>query len=338
MQVSDAVRMIAVPEEEPMRPSSTNIYIVGEGQVLTIDSGEAIDKFRWMLRGYLAAIEQAEIGLAAITHHHFDHSGNLKHVNELLGAEVAVPGNGVKLLRGRLPSENVQTLEDGKTIDLDNGVRAQVITTPGHSVDSLCYYIEEDGVLFTGDTILGVGTTVVGDINAYRASLQRLLELPNLRILCPGHGPLIHDARERLELYVNHRQMREDQILEQLQSGEPRTSWEIMEAVYGDSIDKRLRRAADGNVQAHLESMVKSGLVSRSRGVRRKRSPASAVRERVKQRERSALIRKAKRMEREDQRRAVARQESAPTEQWKTPPTYRLRGSTGSDGDRAESL
>ena len=326
MQVSDAVRMVAVPEEEPMRPSSTNIYIVGEGQVLTIDSGEAIDKFRWMLRGYLAAIEQAEIGLAAITHHHFDHSGNLKHVNELLGAEIAVPDNGVKLLRGRLPSvDDVRTLDDGATIDLDNGVKVQVFTTPGHSVDSLCYYIEEDGVLFTGDTILGVGTTVVGDINAYRASLQRLLELPNLRILCPGHGPLIHDARERLELYVNHRQMREDQILEQLQSGEPRTSWQIMEAIYGDSIDKRLRRAADGNVQAHLESMVKSGVVSRSRGERRKPSPTSAARERLKQRERNALIRKAKRYERENQRRAIARQESAPTEMWKTPPTYRLR-------------
>ena len=326
MQVSDAVRMVAVPEEEPMRPSSTNIYIVGEGQVLTIDSGEAIDKFRWMLRGYLAAIEQAEIGLAAITHHHFDHSGNLKHVNELLGAEIAVPDNGVKLLRGRLPSEDdVRTLDDGATIDLDNGVKVQVFTTPGHSVDSLCYYIEEDGVLFTGDTILGVGTTVVGDINAYRASLQRLLELPNLRILCPGHGPLIHDARERLELYVNHRRMREDQILEQLQSGEPRTSWQIMEAIYGDSIDKRLRRAADGNVQAHLDSMVKSGIVSRTRGQRRKPSPTSAARERLKQRERNALIRKAKRYERENQRRAIARQESAPTEVWKTPPTYRLR-------------
>ena len=325
MQVSDAVRMVAVPEEEPMRPSSTNIYIVGEGQVLTIDSGEAIDKFRWMLRGYLAAIEQAEIGLAAITHHHFDHSGNLKHVNELLGADVAVPDNGVKLLRGRLPEE-VRRLEDGAAIDLDNGVRVQVLTTPGHSVDSLCYYIEEDGVLFTGDTILGVGTTVVGDINAYRSSLQRLLELPNLRVLCPGHGPLIHDARERLEMYVGHRQMREDQILEQLQSGEARSSWEIMEAIYGDSIDKRLRRAADGNVRAHLESMVKSGLVSRTRGERRKPRQSAVERERVKQRERDAVIRQAKRYERENQRRAIARQESAPTEVWKRAPAYRLRG------------
>ena len=147
MKVSDTVRIVPVPEDEPMRPTQTNIYIVGQpgGQVLTIDSGEAIDKFWWMLRGYLAAIDQSEIGIAAISHHHFDHSGNLKNVHEHLKAEVAVPENGVKLLRGRLPKEGVRTFVDGQTLNLDGGVRIQVIATPGHSVDSLCYYIEEDG-------------------------------------------------------------------------------------------------------------------------------------------------------------------------------------------------
>ena len=100
MQVSDHVRAVQVPEENPMHPGSTNVYLVGAGQVLSIDSGEAIDKFRWMLRGYLAAIERAEIGLAAVTHHHADHSGNLKLLHDSLGAEVAVPANGVALLKG----------------------------------------------------------------------------------------------------------------------------------------------------------------------------------------------------------------------------------------------
>lgn len=323
MQVSDAVRMIPVPESEPMRPASTNIYIVGQNQVLTIDSGEAIDKFRWMLRGYLAAVEQAEIGLAAITHHHFDHSGNLKHVHEQLNAEVAVPHNALNLLRGRLPKQDVRTFHDGQTLDLDGGVKVHILETPGHSVDSLCYYIEEDGVLFTGDTVLGVGTTVVADLAAYMSSLRRLLDLPNLRILCPGHGPLIHDARERLQLYLDHRQMREDQVLQQLQDGQPKTSWQIMEAVYGDQIDKRLRRAADGNVQAHLESLARSGRVEVQPGQLRPR-PAPTPRQRERERQRAAVIRKAKRYERDAQKRAVARQESPPSERWKTPPRYHL--------------
>lgn len=325
MRVSDSVRMVAVPETEPMRPASTNIYIVGEGQTLTIDSGEAIDKFKWMLQGYLAAMERSEIGIAAITHHHFDHSGNLKHVNETLKAEVAVPETGVKLLKGRLPSGGVRTFADGDVIDLDGGVKVQVMTSPGHSVDSLCYYIEEDGVLFTGDTVLGVGTTVVGDVGSYMASLRRLLELPNLQVLCPGHGPLIHDARPRLETYVSHREMREQQILEQLADGEPKTSWEIMEAIYGDSIDKRLRRAADGNVQAHLKSLARSGIVKVGKGTPKRPNPAAAAKRRLKERERNKLIRKAKRYERDAQTRAVARQEAPPTERWSKPPRYQLK-------------
>lgn len=332
MKISDHVRMVPVPEDQPMRPTSTNIYIIGQrgGQTLTIDSGEAIDKFRWMLRGYLAAIDHSEIGVAAITHHHFDHSGNLKHVNEHLKAEVAVPENGVKLLRGRLPKEGVKTYADGDTIDLAGGIRVQVMTSPGHSVDSLCYYIEEEGILFTGDTILGNTTTVVGDVNSYMASLRRLLELPNIKVLCPGHGPLIRDtdeskARDRLEMYVAHRQMREDQILEQLQDGEPKTSWQIMESIYGDTIDKRLRRAADGNVQAHLKSLQKSGIVSASRGVKRTPNPATAAKRKLKDQQDRKLINQGKKLEKQARAKALAQQESPPTDRWKKPPTYRLR-------------
>ncbi len=334
MKISEHVRMVPVPEDQPMRPTSTNIYIIGQqgGQTLTIDSGEAIDKFRWMLRGYLAAIDHSEIGVAAITHHHFDHSGNLKHVREHLKAEIAVPENGVKLLKRQLPKDNegVKTFTDGDEINLDAGLRVQVIGSPGHSVDSLCYYIEEDGILFTGDTILGNTTTVVGDVNSYMASLRRLLDLPNIRILLPGHGPMIRDtdeanARDRLQMYVNHRQMREDQILEQLQDGEPKTSWQIMESIYGDSIDKRLRRAADGNVQAHLKSLQKSGVVKASRGRKKRPNPATVAKNKAKDKANQKIIKQGKKLEKQAMTKALMQQENPPTDTWNTPPTYQLR-------------
>ena len=334
MKISDNVRMVPVPEDQPMRPTSTNIYIIGQrgGQTLTIDSGEAIDKFRWMLRGYLAAIDHSEIGVAAITHHHFDHSGNLKHVREHLKAEIAVPENGLKLLKKQLPKNNegVKTYADGDEINLDNGLRVQVIGSPGHSIDSLCYYIEEEGILFTGDTILGNTTTVVGDVNSYMASLRNLLELPNIRTLLPGHGPLIRDtddakARDRLEMYVNHRQMREDQILEQLQDGDPKTSWQIMETIYGDSIDKRLRRAADGNVQAHLKSLQKSGVVKASRGTKKRPNPATVAKNKAKERSDRKVIQQGKKLDKALRNKLLAQQENPPTDVWKRPPTYQLR-------------
>src|SRR5207253_10517910 len=81
MQVSPSVRAVQVPDDNPMHPVFTSIYLIGKnggGEALTIDSGEAVDRYRWMLRGYLAATERAEIALAGITHFHLDHSGNLK--------------------------------------------------------------------------------------------------------------------------------------------------------------------------------------------------------------------------------------------------------------------
>ena len=322
MQVSDHVRAVQVPEDDPMRPRSTNIYLVGSGQVLAIDSGEAIDKFRWMIRGYLAAIERAEIGIASVTHHHYDHSGNLKHLRESLGADIAVPHNGVSLLKGRLPADGVRTLTDGATIDLDD-VTVQVLATPGHSVDSLCYYIESDGVLFTGDTLLGTGTTTVGDLGDYRRSLQRLVGLPNLKILCPGHGPLVHDARERLQSYIDHRRMREGQIIKALRRGGPRASWDIMLDLYPD-IDSRLRAAADGNVRAHLEQLRQEGRIRITPGRKRKPTPRAIARRKARERERGRVIRRAHRYEAAQRREALRRQENPPTDQWTTPPRFEI--------------
>ena len=324
MQVTENVRMVAVPEEEPMRPQQTNIYIVGQGEVMSIDSGEAIDKFKWMLRGYLAAIEKSEIAIAGITHHHWDHSGNLKELNAVLKAKVAVPEAGVPLLKGRLPDSGVDTLNDGQTITLDKGVKLQVIGSPGHSVDSICYYLEDEGVLFTGDTLLGVGTTVIGDLAAYRDSLQRLVELPNLKVLCPGHGPLVHDARERLQTYIDHRNMREEQIVAILERGEPVTSWQIMEEMYPD-VDKRLRRAADGNVRTHLSQLRQEGRVGVTPGKRRKKNTGRAKAQKARQAAERRIIRQGEKLAKKNRNRASGMQENPPTEQWSRMPKYELK-------------
>ena len=321
MQVSPSVRAVQVPDESPMRPQSTNVYLVGRGQTLTVDSGEALDRYRWMLRGYLAAVEKAEIAVAAVTHHHADHSGNLKWAREVFGADVAIPANGRRLLRGRLPARGVRPLADGETVELDGGVRLRALAAPGHSVDSFCFYLEEEGVLFTGDTMLGSTTTTVADLAAYRATLRRLAELPHLRVICPGHGPLVMDPRERLRAYVDHRDAREAQILAALERGRPRTSWEIMLALYPD-VDERLRRAADGNVRAHLRQLEAEGRVRVHAGrPRRPPRPAARARAEARERERLRIVRRARRLEA-----AAARaQENPPDELWIEPPRYEPR-------------
>ncbi|MCZ2109801.1 MAG: MBL fold metallo-hydrolase [Dehalococcoidia bacterium] len=323
MQVSPSVRAVQVPDDDPMHPQMTSIYIVGHDQVFTIDSGEALERYGWMLRGYLAAMERAEIALAGITHHHSDHSGNLKFIHEEFKAEIVVPKKGVPLLKGRLPGKDYRTFDDEQVLDLGKGVRVQVLMTPGHSVDSVCYYIEEEGVLFTGDTLLGSSTTTVHNLGDYRRTLKRLLELPNLKVICPGHGPLVHDPRERLQQYIDHRDMRERQILGALKGGGAMSSWDIMLRLYPD-IDTRLRRAADNNVRVHLEQLEEEGRLKTYPGRPRKPSKARQQRQEEHARIRRQVIKQADRYRAEELRAIRRTQENPPTDEWIEPPRYEL--------------
>lgn len=327
MRISDSVRAVQVPDQNPMHPMFTNIYLVGEDQVLTIDSGETMERYQWMLRGYLAATERAEIALAAITHHHSDHSGNLKWVNQEYGAQVVVHRKAIPLLTGRIPKrDGLKLIEDSEVIDLGAGTRVRVIFAPGHSVDSISYYVEDDGVLFTGDTLLGNSTTTVNDLGSYRQSLHLLATLPNLKVICPGHGPIVHNPRERLQGLIEHRDMRERQILKVLDDHKPRSSWEIMSAVYPD-IDKRLRRAATGNVETHLRQLEAEGRLALHPGKARNPSAATVQKEIEHAKYSASVIREAKKLEAQQRRDAMRAQENPPSAQWSVQPKYELLGS-----------
>jgi endoribonuclease LACTB2 len=326
MQISASVRAVQVPDDQPMHPGGTNIYLVGKGQALTIDSGEAMDHYKWMLRGYLAAVERSEIALAAITHHHADHSGNLKWANSIFKAEVIVHKRAVPLLKGKLPKkEAVRFIEDGDHIDMGGGVKPRVIFAPGHSVDSISYYLEDEGVLFTGDTLLGSSTTTVNDLGSYRASLKALVALPNLKVICPGHGAIVNDPRERLQGLINHREMRERQILEVLDDGRPRTSWDIMMAIY-PGLDKRLRRAATGNVETHLRQLEKEQRLITHPGRAKKLNPAAVQKEVEHAKFVDGVLAQAKKFETERRRAALRAQETPPSAAWSRQPKYELVG------------
>jgi len=275
-----------------MHPVFTTVYLVGRGQVLTIDSGEDLDRYRWMLKGYLAATEKAEIAVSALTHHHADHSANLRWLRDEFGAEIEVSPAAAPLLGERLPPAGVRFIQDGQEIDVGGGVRLRALYTPGHSADSVSYYIEDEGVLLTGDTVLGSTTTTVSDLADYLASLERLRALPNLRVICPGHGPVIADPGAYLDGYLRHRAEREQQILGALAAGGELTSWQIMERIYTD-IDPRLRRAADGNVRSHLAKLEKEGRLKVYEGKRRQRAAGEIAKAESEEHERLDVIRRA---------------------------------------------
>lgn len=324
MQVSQSVRAVQVPESNPMHPQFTTMYLIGEHQVLTIDSGADEERYRWMLRGYLAAEERAEIALCAVTHFHFDHTSNIRWLCEEFGAQACMAADTVQRLEPKmLPPHSARPILEGGALEVGN-VRLETLHTPGHSPESFCYFIEDEGVLFTGDTILGGATTSVQDLGAYMRSLERIRDLPNLRVICPGHGPLIHNPVETIDGYIAHRNQREAQIVEALASGEALTSWEIMERLYGD-IDPRLRRAADGNVRSHLTKLEREGRLRVEPGKPRTLSPEEEARATSEAVERAAVIRRAEEYREQERRRALFLQENPPTHQWLEPPRFMLQ-------------
>src|SRR5207245_2748617 len=128
MQVSASVRAVQVPDDNPMHPVFTTIYLVGRDQVLTIDSGEDMERYRWMLKGYLAASERAEIAVSAVTHHHRDHSSNLKWLRDEFRAEIYVVEAAAGLLTEQLPPTGVHRTAGARAIDA-GGASAQVLET-----------------------------------------------------------------------------------------------------------------------------------------------------------------------------------------------------------------
>ncbi len=324
MQVSANVRAVQVPDSNPMHPQYTSIYLVGHGQVFTIDSGEDFERYRWMLRGYLAAIEKAEIMLSGVSHHHADHSANLKWLQDEFGASIHLMRDSVDLLGPRMPEQGVEYIAEGDEIEVSGGVKLQVMHTPGHSADSLCYYLEDEGVLFTGDTVLGGSTTTIIDLSDYMESLDRLSKLPNLKVLCPGHGPLIHEPAEVLADYVRRRLVREREILEIMAERPEVTSWELVEACY-QGVDRRLWRAADRVVQTHLKKLEKDGAITVYPGKRREAPlPETLAKEAEEEHERIEILRKADEIRDQQKRRLVAMQEAGPALEWEEVPRYEL--------------
>ena len=137
------------------------------------------------------------------------------------------------------------------------GCELRVVASPGHSADSVCLLLPADGALFTGDTVLGRGTTVIagdGNLGDYLRSLAQLRDLAGARevgLLLPGHGPMLTDPLGTLDYYLSHRRERLDQVRSALAAG-AKTPAEIVAMIYTD-VDPSVWPAAEWSVRAQLD-------------------------------------------------------------------------------------
>lgn len=212
----------------PLTLDGTNTYVV-EGWV--VDPGPADDRH---LRAVLEAAGGSVAGVI-LTHGHQDHAESVPAlVDRVGGVEVARPAEG----------------------EVVGPFRA--IATPGHSPDSVC--LLRGRVCFTGDTVLGAGSVFIapgkGSLAAYLESLRRLREL-EVDVLCPGHGPFVHDPRAKIDEYIEHRRERERRLVEAIGQG-ARTHDEMLDAAWSE-VPAELRPAARVTLEAHLEKLRDEG-------------------------------------------------------------------------------
>jgi len=131
------------------------------------------------------------------------------------------------------------------------GATLKAVFSPGHTDDHMCFFLEEETALFSGDCILGIGTAVFSDLTPYMKSLHRLSELRPATIY-PAHGPMIDKGTERVKGYIQHRNTREAQIVETLTaSKQPMSAMDIVKVLYTDTTPNLFRSAAT-NVLLHL--------------------------------------------------------------------------------------
>lgn len=250
-EVTPYASVMLAGNPSPMTLDGTNTWIArapGARECVVIDPGPADgDHLR-------RVADHGPVALVLLTHHHPDHVEGAWEFAEITGA--AVRASDPALCLGH-PGEEVQRLDDGVEIDAA-GLRLKVLTTPGHTADSVCFTTEHDGVpaLFAGDSILGRGTTVVADpdghLGSYLDSLRRLADLPQGTRVLPGHGPDLPDARAAASAYLAHREQRLAQIREVVRERGPGvTARQVVEVVYAD-VDRSVWPAADSTVRAQL--------------------------------------------------------------------------------------
>jgi glyoxylase-like metal-dependent hydrolase (beta-lactamase superfamily II) len=241
-----------------MTGPGTNTYLVGRRHPVLIDTGAGEPGYLPLLLEYLAGRGWPRPERVLLTHRHRDHLGGVPHLAERF------PGLPVSKMIWKdtgLP-EGVSDLRDGQAVEGDE-VTLVPVHTPGHASDHLCYYLPEERALFSGDLILNGSTSVIpeedGDLGEYMASLARVQALPVRRIY-PAHGPVIEDGPGKIREYIEHRRLRERQILDGLGAG-ARTIPELVKAIYAE-VPEALHRMAAQSVHSHLKKLKREGRVS----------------------------------------------------------------------------
>lgn len=257
--ISERVRRITAPNPSVMTGPGTNAYLIGKETLAVIDPGpdiaEHIDalitlvgtKLRWIL----------------CTHTHVDHSPAAKALSKATGAQVIgmqPPGDG----RQDLTFQPDWVMRDGERLEAP-GFTLRALHTPGHASNHLCYFLEEERLLFTGDHVMQGSTVVItppdGSMVAYLAALEKLLAIDIARF-APGHGHVIETPHDEVHRLIKHRLGRENKVLAALRKAGRGDLDKLVPLAY-DDVSEKLHPVARRSLLAHLLKLEHEGRARR---------------------------------------------------------------------------
>ena len=257
VRLNDVVTRITSPNPGVMTGPGTNSYLIGRQELALLDPGPVCDRHMAALLAFAAG----RIRWILVSHTHPDHSPMAKQLAALL--QVPVYGNA-------MPDDGFQdpdfradhSFVDQQLFETDE-FRLQVITTPGHVGNHLCYWLPQENMVFTGDHIMQGATVVVippsGDMAAYLRSMKKLQRLP-VKVLAPGHGELIHQPQQEMANLIKHRLWREQQVIEVLGESGPIALEDLAPLVY-PTVSTSLMIPAQMSLLAHLYKLEAENVV-----------------------------------------------------------------------------
>ena len=272
MEILDRIHLIPLggAGEVGAGPSVSVYYVQGRDRGVFIDSGFPDEvRTRHLVEYWQQSVAGAPTGWVLVSHRHDEHSGGVKILKQVTGARIGAGRGDVEAIDAQFDNGASfgsgatmvdDALEGDEVFDL-GGRRIRVIATPGHTAGTVCFLLEDEGILFTGDHIMGRGTVVIrsdegGSMAQHIDSLRKLFAL-DLKLILSGHGPAILEPRAKIREVVRHRLEREEQILGLLREGITGVD-ALMANAYGN-VTGRLAFLARHQVVAHLKKLEEDG-------------------------------------------------------------------------------
>lgn len=258
---SQGVTMVPVPSPTLLPAVDTNVFLVAHGgEALLIDAGHGGEDGVARVRAAWERLNKPRIKALLLTHSHPDHAGGAAAMQQAFGCPLWAHPSAADELRFRYGADMERPLVGGETIPVGR-MHVDVFHAPGHAPDHLCFFLRERGILFSGDNVVGEGSSWVGppdgDMTQYLASLRTMQGLP-ARVIAPGHGPALDEPAARIEALIQRRLAREADIV-RLLAHEPATVQELTQALYGGQVPDSVMEMARRTVEGHLLKLKREG-------------------------------------------------------------------------------